>query len=473
MPKITIQGQERVVSLKELREIGGRLNEQIRTAAGEFQARKAKHDAGEDVELWPGESKKQWDAVNADYNSCARALQEERAAGEIAARMAELDLQRQDSERRASDDTGDGTPAPARAAATAERRDLGLRAWFRAQYGQQVSDQERSAAIECGINLQARELNIDLLDTRGFNRLKARACAVRPERRDLSAVTGGSGAYTIPEGFVNQLETALLWFGSMLEAGQVITTDSGNDLPWPTVNDTSNTGEQLAESTSVGSSVDPSFAAVVFGAYKWSSKLVKVPVELIEDSAFDLVSWLGTALGTRLGRILNTQCTTGTGAGTINGVVTAATLGKTSASPTALDETELIDLYHSVDRAYRMGPNVGWMMNDLIAAEIRKLQTTAGDFYLSGIAGGEPDQIMGKRLWFNNDMASTLTALYKIVLFGDFSKYVIRRVRGIRIRRLVERYADTDQEGFIAFLRADANLVDAGTHPIKYLQQHS
>lgn len=471
MPKIKIQGVEKVVSLKELRELGGQLYEQIRTMASDLQARKAKHDAGQDVELWPGDAKAQWDSCNADYNECARALQEERQAAEAAARAAELLAEPRDN--LPSNDAGETPGQQPQAGRREDLSDRAMRAWFLTQSGRPVSDEDRRAAATCGIQLQQRELGINLMDSRSFSALRSRVARVHPERRDMSAVTGGSGGYMVPEGFVSQLETALLYFGPMLEASNVITTDAGNDLPWPTVNDTGNTGEQLGESTDIGSSVDTSVANVTLGAYKFSSKLIKVPVELIEDAAFDLVTWLGQALGQRLGRILNTKCTTGDGAATITGIVSAATLGKTTASATALDETELIDLYHSVDRAYRAGPQVGWMMSDLIAAEVRKLQATNGDFYLSGLASGEPDSIMGKRLWFNNDMASTLTATYKTALFGDFSKYVIRRVRGIRLRRLVERYADYDQEGFVAFLRADGNLIDAGTHPIKYLQQHS
>jgi HK97 family phage major capsid protein len=472
MPKIKIQGVEKVVSLKELRELGGQLNEQIRTMAGELQARKAKHDAGKDVELWPGESKAQWDARNADYNECARALQEENAAAQAVARAAELDNSR--GEQLPSDGNGDtGDRRTNDRTNRADAFEAGLRAWFLSQYNRPVDQRDAQAAAQCGIQLSAREMGISLLDSRSFNQLRFRVTRVHPERRDMSAVTGGSGGYMVPEGFVSQLETALLYFGPMLEACNVITTDAGNDLPWPTVNDTGNTGEQLGESSDIGSSVDPTVAAVNLGAYKFSSKLVKVPVELIEDAAFDLVTWLGTALGQRLGRIVNTKCTTGDGAAGPTGILTAATLGKTTASATAIDETELIDLYHSVDRAYRAGPQVGWMMNDLIAAEVRKLQATNGDFYLSGLASGEPDSIMGKRLWFNNDLASTLTATYKTALFGDFSKYVVRRVRGIRLRRLVERYADYDQEGFVAFMRVDGALIDAGTHPVKYLQQHA
>ena len=61
----------------------------------------------------------------------------------------------------------------------------------------------------------------------------------------------------------------------------------------------------------------------------------------------------------------------------------------------------------------------------------------------------------------------------KAILFGDFSKYFIRRITGARVLRLVERYADYNQTGFVAFQRWDGALVDAGTHPIKYLQMSS
>jgi HK97 family phage major capsid protein len=61
----------------------------------------------------------------------------------------------------------------------------------------------------------------------------------------------------------------------------------------------------------------------------------------------------------------------------------------------------------------------------------------------------------------------------KAVAFGDFSKYFIRRITGARVLRLVEKYADYNQIGFVAFQRWDGALIDAGTHPIKYLHLHT
>jgi HK97 family phage major capsid protein len=66
-------------------------------------------------------------------------------------------------------------------------------------------------------------------------------------------------------------------------------------------------------------------------------------------------------------------------------------------------------------------------------------------------------------------MSATFTTGQKLMLFGDLSKYLIRDVSSIRLVRLEERYADLDQIAFIAFMRSDGNLLDAGTRPVKWL----
>ena len=47
--------------------------------------------------------------------------------------------------------------------------------------------------------------------------------------------------------------------------------------------------------------------------------------------------------------------------------------------------------------------------------------------------------------------------------------YKIRDVGVLRLRRLDERYAEKDQVGFLAFLRSDSRLLNAGQNPIKYI----
>ena len=82
---------------------------------------------------------------------------------------------------------------------------------------------------------------------------------------------------------------------------------------------------------------------------------------------------------------------------------------------------------------------------------------------------GVPDRLYGRRVVVNQDVAD-IAAGSLPAIFGDLSLYKIRDVRSVRLRRLVERYADYDQQGFVAFSRHDGNLLNAGTNPVKLLK---
>src|SRR3546814_11896145 len=77
------------------------------------------------------------------------------------------------------------------------------------------------------------------------------------------------------------------------------------------------------------------------------------------DSSIDGESFVRSRLGTLLGRITNKHCTTGTGGSQPNGLITAATVGKTGTTGQTLTVIydDLVDLEHSVDPAYREGGN--------------------------------------------------------------------------------------------------------------------
>ncbi len=337
-----------------------------------------------------------------------------------------------------------------------------ITAWARHQNGIRVSDAERQAARDCRISL--RDSGMDIALPRNFGQIR------RELKNALSTSTGASGGFaTMPEGFVAALETAMLLYGPMLEVAEVIRTSSGEQMSWPTANDTGNSGRQIGEAGAVVS-VDPSFGKVYWNAYKFTSDEVLVAYELLQDSAFDLATMLGSMLGERLGRILNTKCTTGTGAGTSKGIVTAATLGKTTASGTVIAADEIIDLVHSVGRAYRVGAN--FMFSDNVCLAIRKLKDAENRYLWSaGLGGGMPDTLCNYPVKINDDMATSIASGAKTMLFGQLSKYKVRMVDKIRLYRLVERYRENDQDAFMAFVRADGNLLDAGVAPVKYMVQ--
>lgn len=275
----------------------------------------------------------------------------------------------------------------------------------------------------------------------------------RVEHRDMGVAIGSAGGYLVPDSFSNAIYEHMKWFGAVRSVADVITTGDGGDMLYPHMDDTGNVGAILAEGGAI-SEQDVAVGARTIKSWLYTSKLVQVSWQLQQDSYFDVAGLLARVFGERLGRIQNTHFTTGTGATQPEGFVTAAPVTSTATNDTTtLDD--MVTLAYTLDRAYR--PRASFMMHDAIIAHLRKEQTSDGAFMWQPSAqAGEPDRLLGYPVVPNNDMASTPTTdQAKIAAFGDFSSYLIRDVRGISAVQLNERYADTLQTGFFAYLRTE------------------
>lgn len=289
-------------------------------------------------------------------------------------------------------------------------------------------------------------------------------------RNAMQTTSGGAGGYLVPPAFRAGVIEAMKAFGGMRVSGaQIIGTAEGQDLPFATNDDTGNVGEILSEGATA-SEANPTFGQVILKAYVYSSKVVRVSNQLLNDSAFGLEGWLTGVFATRLGRITNQHFTSGSGANEPSGILGDATLGVTAAAVGAVTFDEIQDLIHSVDPAYRGAPSFGLMFHDQTLRDLKKLKDGDGQYLWSmGTTSGEPDRIAGVRYTINQDMPVMATG-NKAILAGDFSNYVIRDVEGMVVRRLEELYALQNQVAFIAFSRHDGGLIDAGMHPVKYIQ---
>jgi HK97 family phage major capsid protein len=291
----------------------------------------------------------------------------------------------------------------------------------------------------------------------------------RSEERALSVGTATAGGYTVPQGFYDTLIQAQKFFGGIRNVAYEFGTDSGNALPIPTNNDTNNMGSILAENA-VASNLDVAFGQTTLNAYKYTSGIVLVSIELMQDSAFDLETFLASKLGERIGRIQNNHFTVGSGTGQPQGVMTAAVSGKVGATgqTTSVTYDDIVDLVHSVDVVYR--PKSTFMMNDSSIKVVKKLKDSTGaPLWVPGVAFKEPDTLLGYKYEVNNDVAA-MTANAKSIGFGDMSNYWIRDVKAVQVVRFNEKYMDAGQVGFVAFSRADGKLINAGTNPVAYYQ---
>lgn len=292
------------------------------------------------------------------------------------------------------------------------------------------------------------------------------------EARAQTSTTGSSGGYTVPVELAPEIDVAMAAWGPMWDAQIVreINTTSGNRINWPTVDDTAKTGRIKAQNAAVDDdgTDDVAFGEKQLDAFIYDTGIVRVPLELLQDSQFDIEALMNDLFGERLGRLANSVLTTGTGSSQPNGIVTASSAGKTAAGAAAITADELIDLFHSVDPAYRASPRCRWMFNDSTVATIRKLKDGQGNYLwqMGDVRTGEPDQFLGKPYSVNQAMAN-IGASAKPVIFGDLSRYIVRKVIGFQVLTLRERYAENFQVGMVGFKRFDGELLN--TAAVKHL----
>lgn len=304
----------------------------------------------------------------------------------------------------------------------------------------------------------------------GISGLDADDAAIMRARFDSSIKnaagvgTGSAGGYLVPPAFRDTMVETMKAYGPMLNLAEVITTESGANLPWPTNDDTANVGAILGENSQI-TEQDVTLGTAALDAYMYTSKLVRVSYQLMQDRP-DFDTWLARKLGERIGRIWNQHFTTGTGTAQPDGIVTSATVGVTSsgsfASTGGVSFDNIIDLEEALDPAYGGGDGLQFMMHQSARKAVRKLKDSQGRYlWEPSLQSGRPATLDGYGVAVNNDMA-TMAQNSKSILFGNIREaYVVRKVSDIQLQRLNERYADYLQVGFFSFARADGTLQNA------------
>ena len=275
-----------------------------------------------------------------------------------------------------------------------------------------------------------------------------------------------NGGYLCPEEFERQIITGLDEFNVMRKLCKIITTDNERKIPVAATHSVANwTAENAAYTES-----DPTFNQKNIDAYKLTD-LVKVSIELLDDSMFDLEDYIAKEFARAFGIAEETAFCVGTGSGQPTGLFTAngADVGVTAAGATAITADELISLVYALKSPYRK--NAKFLMNDATVAAIRKLKDGNGNYlWQPALTAGQPDKLMGYEL-YTSPYVPTLAAGAYTVAFGDFNSYWIADRRGRTVQRLNELYSTNGQVGFVATERVDGKIILP--EGIKLIKQHA
>ena len=272
----------------------------------------------------------------------------------------------------------------------------------------------------------------------------------------LQVGTDSEGGYLVPDEYERTLVEALEEENIFRQMAKVIKTSSG-DRKIPVVA-SKGTASWIDEEGAYPES-DDSFGQVSIGAYKLGT-MIKVSEELLNDSVFDLQSYISREFARRIGAKEEEAFFTGDGKGKPLGVLAAtggAETGVTAASATAVTADELMDLYYSLKSPYRK--KSVWVLNDSTIKAIRKLKDNNGQYlWQPSLAAGTPDMILGRPIKTSAYMPA-MAAGAKTIAFGDFSYYWIADRQGRSFKRLNELFAASGQVGFLASQRVDGKMI--------------
>lgn len=342
--------------------------------------------------------------------------------------------------------------------------------------GKEVERLERQAAIDLELSratstaiktIPGADIKKQATDeyTRAFWNAMRRPVVNETERQSLTVGTDSEGGYLAPDEFERTLIEALEEENIMRGLAKIIKTSSG-DRKIPVVA-SKGTATWVDEEGPIIESGD-TFSQVTIGAYKLAT-MIKVSEELLNDSVFDLSSYIAKEFGRRIGAKEEQAFFTGDGEGKPTGIFNStggAQLGATTAKATEITADELLDLFYSLKAPYRK--KAVFVMNDATVKAIRKLKDGTGQYlWQPSITAGDPDTLLNRPVK-TSAYIPILEAAAKVIAFGDFGYYWIADRQGRAFQRLNELYAATGQIGFKATQRVDGKLILA--EAIKVLQ---
>ena len=272
---------------------------------------------------------------------------------------------------------------------------------------------------------------------------------------DLHIGTDAEGGYLVPDEFERKLVEALEEESIFRQMATVIKTSNG-DRKIPIV---TSKGEAVwMDEEQQYTLSDDTFGQASLSAYKLGTA-IKISEELLNDSVFDLPSYIAKEFARRIGSKEEEAFLVGDGKGKPTGIFAAVGGAENGATTSTANISfdDMIELFYSVKSPYRK--KAVWVLNEQTVKALRKLKDNTGNYiWQPAVSSGLPDTILN-RPYVTSVYAPVSAAGAKPIAFGDLSYYWIADRQGRSLKRLNELFAMNGQVGFLASQRVDGKLI--------------
>lgn len=292
------------------------------------------------------------------------------------------------------------------------------------------------------------------------------------EMRALSEASGGT--VIPPTEFDNQLVTKLQTMTSVRNLCRKISLGSfAREVAYENATGTAYwTSEGNAPSAESGST----FAKITLTPKRLSC-LLRVSNELVADADARGGNFgISSILSEQFARIFaQTEETALLSATSVSGapasLLANASLATSAASQTSITAAQIISWVYSLPRQYRVHPSVAIITNDATLGAIRQLAASGLYFWENGYAKGgagmapEPDRLLGIPVVTSAAMPTIPTSgttSTKVAIIGAWDYCIMGTTGNYELKVLRERYADTNETGYLANMRMDCQLTLPG-----------
>lgn len=313
-----------------------------------------------------------------------------------------------------------------------------------------VADETRGLASMTLVSQGEAETR-DVLETRAFDAY-IRGCVLE-ERSDVNLTKADNGA-VIPTSIANRILEKVKEKAPIYAMATKFSI--GGDLTFPVYDgETQNVTAAYSEEFKALTSTSGTFTSITLKGYL-AGVLSKVSVSLVNNSQFDLVSFVINKVAEAMADFLRGELITGTD-GKMTGLLSTTNL-VAAAAQTAVTADELIDLEFMLPEALKGG--AVWLMNRNTLKAVQKLKDATGRYLMTEdltVASGYI--LRGKGVHIDEKMPDMAAGKIPII-FGDLSGLYVKMTETPAVQVLREKYADEHAVGVIAWMEADSKIVE-------------